>query len=440
VIGAGVLSMLSALQANLLGASRVAFAMARDRTLPRALGQMRATGIPAIAVAATWVMLAAVVLAVGDVSAAGAASSLIFLISFAMVHGAAILARRRSGQRGIPVAPLVGAALCLALAVFQSLAVRQAGIVIGLWLVIGIVFYLTLLAPGARVADATAEARDPDLARLRGRSPLVLVPIANPASAAGLVGVAATVRTPGVGRILLFSVVSQPDDLTDEEHPALRDAQTIIGEALQRSFERATIMETLFTVASDPWPEIARVARLYHCETVLLGAPRLGGAGVGRQLEDLIGVLDCDVVVVRAPHRWRIAEVRRVLVPLGGRGDHSRLRARLLASLSRSEACEITFLCSLPPGTSPEVRRRTERELRGLARDEVEGPYTVQIETAADPREAIVRHAAESDVVLMGMKPGRRRSLGAVALAVAGETETPLILVGSRTRRGPLPG
>ena len=48
---------------------------------------------------------------------------------------------------------------------------------------------------------------NPDLARLRGRSPLVLVPIANPERAASLVDVAATLRTPGTGRVLLLSVV-----------------------------------------------------------------------------------------------------------------------------------------------------------------------------------------------------------------------------------------
>jgi APA family basic amino acid/polyamine antiporter len=438
VIGAGVLSMLSALHANLLGASRVAFSMARDRTLPRPLGRMRgASGTPAISVGVTAAMLAAVALAVGNVAAAGAASSLIFLVSFAMVHGAAILARRRSGIRGTPVVPIAGAALCLALAVFQAFAVREAGAVVALWLLLGVAFYLTLLAPGARVADATAEARDPDLARLRGRSPLVLVPIGNPASAASLVGVAATVRTPGVGRILLFSVVPSPDDVTEEELPALRDAEAILGESLRRTFERAIPAETLFTVASDPWPEIARVARLHRCETVLLGAPHLPARGVERRLEELIAALDSDVVVVRAPRRWRIADVRRVLVPLGGRGDHSRLRARLLASLIRSADCAITFLRTVPPEATPEQRRRAEREVRALVRDEAEGHYEVRVEEAAEPREAIVRNAAESDLVLLGMEPGRApsRALGALALALAGETDTPLILLGSRETR-----
>jgi amino acid transporter len=313
VIGAGVLSMLSALQANLLGASRVAFAMARDRTLPRQLGRMRGTsGTPAFAVAATAVMLAGIVVVVGDVASAGAAASLIFLTSFAMVHWANLLARRRSGDRRFPFLPLAGATLCLALAVFQAFAVSEAGGIVALLLVIGAGFYLTLLAPGARVADATAEARDPDLARLRGRSPLVLVPIANPANAASLVGVAATVRTPGVGRILLLSVVRTPAEVPDEDSALFRDAQTILSESLQRSLERATAVETLFTVAPDAWTEIARVARLHRCETVLLGAPRLSEPGVEAQLEALLARIDTDVVIVRVSRRWRIARVRRV--------------------------------------------------------------------------------------------------------------------------------
>ncbi len=446
VIGAGVLSMLSALQANLLGASRVAFAMARDRTLPRPLGRMRgASGTPALAVAVTAAMLGSLAVAVDDVPAAGAASSLVFLITFAMVHWAAILARRRSGQPGIPPLPVAGGVLCLSLAFFQAFAVPTAGIIVFSWLIVGGLFYFTLLAPGASLADISAEARDPDLARLRGRSPLVLVPVANPDSAASLAGVAATVRTPGVGRVLLFSVVAELDEEPGEDHPALHDAQVILGESLRRSFERAAPAETLFTVAADSAREIVRVARLHRCETVVMGAPKLREPNVEAWLEDLIARLSADVVVVRAPHRWRVDEVRRVLVPIGGTRDHSRLRARLLASLSRTEACTITFLRAVAPSDSVGERRRVERELRELARDECEGHYEVIVEAAADPQAAILAHAAETDLVLMGLRRDLLAgdAIGRLALAVAAGSEVPLILIGSRrgraVRRAPMP-
>jgi amino acid transporter len=438
VIGAGVLSMLSALQANLLGASRVAFTMARDRTLPRPLGRVLGTsGTPALAVGVTATMLAALVVAVADVSAAGAASSLIFLVSFAMVHWAAILARRRSGRRGVAWLPLAGVVLCLALAVFQAFAVPAAGVVVFSWLLIGGTFYFTTLAPGASLADVTAEARDPELARLRGRSPLVLVPIANPARAAALAGVAATVRTPGVGRILLFSVVPEPGELPGEEHPALRDAQAILGEALRRSIERSTPVETLFTMATDTVSEIVRVARLHRCETVVMGAPTLEEPNVEARLEDLIAQLDADVVLVRAPRRWRVEQVRRVLVPIGGTREHSRPRARVLASLGRSEACEITFLRTVRRSAPDDVRRRAERDLRALARDEAEGQYEVVVEEADHPREAILRHAAAADLVLMGLQRDRLagHAIGRLVQSVAAGSDVPLVLIGSRRRR-----
>ena len=445
VIGAGILSMLTALRANLLAASRVAFAMARDRTLPRRLGRMRgASGTPALAVAATGAMVASISLVVGEVAAAGAASSLIFLISFAMVHWAAILAGRRTVGERPGALPLIGGLLCLALAVFQAYAVPEAGVVVVSWLAVGIVLYLVLLAPGARLTDVAAEASDPDLARLRGRSPLVLVPIANPARAAGLASVAATIRTPAVGRILFLSVVRTGDgpasmklDTLHEDHPALRDARGVLGESLQYSLETSLSAETLFTIAPDVWREVGRVAHEHDCETVLLGLPDLVDPDLEPRLTGLIEDIEADVVIVRAPYRWRMEDAARVLVPVRGRRDHSHLRTRLLASLCRTGGRQLTFLRIVPEHTPPEERHRLEREVRVLARDSASGPFQVVVECTDDREEAIVRHVRESDLVLMGTERHERRwrGFGRLVRTIARETDVPLVLIGRRTGR-----
>ncbi|MDX1394950.1 MAG: amino acid permease [Gemmatimonadota bacterium] len=435
VIGAGVLSMLSALQANLIGASRVAFAMARDRTLPRPLGRLReGPGTPAVAVSITSGLVAFVALVIGDVGAAGAASSLIFLVSFAIVHWAALLASHRSVDEAVRPLPFVGAALCLGLATFQAFAVPEAGGVVALWLCIGIVLYLTLFASGARLADVTAEAVDPDLARLRGRSPLVLVPIANPDSAGGLVDVAATLRTPGVGRVLLLSVVRRSPD--GSAAAALDTAKRVLGQSLERSLERALVTETLFTMARDPWAEIVRVARGHGCETVLVGMPDLTGEDAGRRLEGLWSRLDTDIVILRAPAGWRIHEATRLLVPTAGGREHSHLRARVLASLSRSAELSVTFMRTVPPDAQPDAVRRYERELRALARDEAGGAYEVVVDSTERPADAIVRRAEEADLVILGMqRMGRRRALGRLTTAIATESDVPLLLIGRRPGR-----
>ena len=441
VIGAGLLGMLSALHANVFGASRVAFSMARDRTLPHRVGEMRGrTGTPAMAVVATGAMMMLIAVAVGNVAAAGAASSLIFLISFAMVHWAAILARMRSGHPRPATLPVVGAALCVGLAIFQAIAVPEAGRVVAVWLGLGAVLYLTLLAPGARLADASAQARDPDLARLRGRSPLVVVPVANPASAASLADIANTVRAPGVGRILLLSVIPREGRPALSIDAAVQDAKDILGESVRHGIEDSVSQETLFTIASDVWGEIARVANSRTCETLLMGLTRLTEPGVESRLEGLISRVDADIVIVRSPPRWRIEKATRILVTVKGRRDHSELRARLLGSLSRSSEPTVTFLCALPSDASPDRRRRAERSVRQLARDEAAGPYGVEFEYTDDPVEPIVRMGEGSDLVVMGMERRARGepAIGAFALEVAQRTDMPLILLGRRRHAGTL--
>lgn len=438
VIGAGVLSMLSALRANMLGASRVAFAMARDRTLPRRVAEIRGeSGAPAIAVGLTSIMVAGIAVAVANVAAAGAASSLIFLLAFAIVHGAAILASRRSPD-GLSIVPaVVGLALCVGLAAFQAVAVPEAGAVIGWWLLIGGALYLTIFAPGARLADASAEARDPDLARLRGRSPLVLVPIANPDSAASLVDVASTLRTPGTGRVLLLSVIQPAAGPGSDPDSRRLVAPEVLGESLERSFARGLIAESLFTIATDPWGEIARVADVHDCETVLLGLSDFESGTIGQRLEILLGRLDVDTVILRAPRRWSLEDAHRVLVPIGGGRDQSHLRARLLSSLARTGDRSITFFHTIPESASREAVARAEHDLRALARDEAAGIHEIVVERSDDPSAAILQRMNQSDLLVMGTQRRDRGgpNLGTIPIAIARRSETPIILINRRPPR-----
>jgi hypothetical protein len=61
------------------------------------------------------------------------AASLIFLVSFGLVHWIAFQTRRRSSQRPpfcapfFPLVPVCGGIACAALALFQSIAVPAAG-------------------------------------------------------------------------------------------------------------------------------------------------------------------------------------------------------------------------------------------------------------------------------------------------------------------------
>jgi len=443
VIVAAILSMLSALQANLLAASRIALSMARDRNLPRLLGRIdERWGTPAVAIAASAVALTAILLVVPDVATAGAAASLIFLISFALAHGTSVLARWRGGVQTtvfrvpyFPLVPVAGGLSCVALAVFQGIMVPAAGLLASTWLGCGAILFVVLLARHARIVDASAEAHDPDLVRLRGRNPLVLVPIANPANAEAMVAVATALAPPTVGRVLLLSVVRAPQTWQPGAPPQeLVDAQHALRGALMASFTVGLAPEALTTVAPRPWPEIGRVARIHRCESLLLGLSNLTEQVIGTHLEDLISLVDCNVIVMRAGPGWQLSQARQVLVPVGGLGDHDALRARLLGSLSRMSAREVTFLRILPSWSSEAACAAARRTLSRLAEEEAPAHHRVEVVRSDSVAATLTEHAARNDLVILGLKRlGRRRKLlGEIAMQMARDTRGALIMISRR--------
>ncbi len=444
VMVAAVLSMLSALQANLFAASRVALTMSRDRTLPRRLEQIDPTyGTPRPAILATTAIIIALLIILPDVASAGAASSLIFLITFALAHGISILARRRRGENqpalpfqvpAFPAVPLIGAAACIGLAVFQGSSVPSAGLIATMWLIIGTVLYLSLFGRRARVVDAAAEAMDPQLMQLRGRSPLVLVPIANPDNADEMVYVADSLSPPNIGRVLLLTVVTPPSEdwQPSEEPQRIIDAQAILRGSLTASFEAKFKPEALTTIANDPWREIARVAQVHRCESLLLGLTNFSQGHTGDNLERLMTQVSCDVVVLRAKENWRPKNVKRILIPVGGQGNHSALRARLLSNFSREGdgEREFTFLQIMPANTPDKERIKAERRLLTFAKDEVPREPQVKVLCTDEVRASITQEAAEADLVILGLRQDRQhRGFGDITLHIAKNTDTPIIMI-----------
>jgi nucleotide-binding universal stress UspA family protein len=313
--------------------------------------------------------------------------------------------------------------------------VPAAGVLVGLWLGLGGIVYVGLLARRARVFDASVQAQDPYLVRMRGRSPLVLVPIANPANAEAMVAVANALAPARVGRVLLLSVVTQPERWEPGEPPhSLLAAQDVLRESLSASLSSGLVPEMLTTVAPNPWTEILRVAQTHRCESLLIGLSDLTENASESHLEALISGVRCDIVVLRAAKGWRLEGVRRVLVPVAGWGGHDVLRARLLGSLCRTGERKIVLLRVLPYGTAPPVERSAERGLKRIALDEVPGPAITEVVKSRDATTEIARRAMESDLVILGLqRSGRRRKLfGDLTLQIARSTNSGIIMIGSR--------
>jgi basic amino acid/polyamine antiporter, APA family len=442
IVVAGLLSMLSALHANLLAASSFARTMASDRTLPRRFDRRSADrGTPVAAIQLTGVTVAFVLIAVPDVAAAGAVASLIFLASFTLAHGIAYLARQRAAVASpfrtpaFPLVPLVGGGSCLALGMYQAVAVPSAGVLASLWLGLGAILYVTQLAPRARVVDASSEALDPQIIRLRGRSPLILVPIANPASAPSLVRLAEALAPRAVSRVQLLSVVRlTSEELGDDLPRPLIDAQRVLGGALFAALTGDLRPEALITIHSDPWSEIVRVAEQSRCEKILLGVGELDRSLCSGPLERLLGRVESDVVILRAPTDWDPDQARRILIPSRGGRDQSPVRARLLGSLNRTEPREVTYLSVIPKRASAAVRTRAEGQLRRMANDEAPNAGTTLVAKSDDLVAEVASRAAESDLLILGLQrtKTRRRIFGELMLDIAQATSCPILMISQR--------
>lgn len=281
VIGA-ILSTASALSANMLAASHVALQMAKDRTLPHVLEQSNAKGAPVMAVYTTGLAAVAIMLMIPDVAAAGAAASLIFLVSFALVHWMSALARLRAPVPPpfrapfFPLVPVIGGVACAGLAVFQALSVPDAGVIALVWLGLGVILYISLFSDRAQAVDAYREALNPQVAIMRAKRPLVLAPVSNPANAAKMALIANALATPVVGRAVLLNVVlpSRKGDEVDSVAKRIQSAETVVREALGASLTSGHTPETLITIADNPWKEIARVVQSRDPECLVLGFRR----------------------------------------------------------------------------------------------------------------------------------------------------------------------
>ena len=443
VIVAGILAMLSALQANLFAASRVAFSMARDRTLPKRVGFIHAArGTPMLAVIVSCTTVALLIVVVPNLAAAGAVASLIFLISFALTHWTTVLARQRGdGLAGVfqfPLAALVpplGFLACAGLAIFQGIAVPSAGVIAAIWLGMGAILYLTVLAPRARVVDASIEGFDPQLMRMRGRAPVILVPIANPDNAVSMVSVANALVPTGRGRVVLLSVVAKPDEVSPGETPqSLVRAQHVLRESLSASMQHGMNPEALTTIAQHPWQEITRVAEVHRCDGLLVGLGPHQEDVDGQPLERLLGHVDAHVAVLRAPTEWQLADVENILVPVGGRNIHDVFRARMLGTLYRTGDRKVTFLRVMRTSTTEAQKAEAEHELTRMVQDEVQGPFEATVVLSDEVGGTITQYAAESDLVILGINRIHRRKkiFGNIALAIARNTDTAIVILSRR--------
>ncbi|GIW72050.1 MAG: hypothetical protein KatS3mg102_1592 [Planctomycetota bacterium] len=363
---------------------------------------------------------------------------MIFLVSFALANGAGLLVRARIGRTPgfrsplYPALPLLGVAGCLGLGAFQAAQVPAAALVAAVWLLAGGALYLGYFRRAAVAVAARAEALDADLVRLRGRRPLVLVPLANPERAEALMSFAHALAVPGAGRVLALGIAAHAGEPAGAL-AAYDRVQAALRRALAASARHGRGFEAVVRLEPDVPAGIAAVVRERHPEVLLLGMSRLEEPAGTALLDQLIEQTAADLAILQAPAGWELdASVRRVLVPVAGQASHDRLRARVVGTLVREGARTVRLLRVLAPGAD---RTRAEQLMLLEAEDMGLSHAQCTIVEAADAAAAVLEHAAAADLLVLGLgrRRGRRVLIGEFVLQVARHAPCPLLaLAGAR--------
>lgn len=323
---------------------------------------------------------------------------------------------------------------CLGLAFFQAVAEPAAGLISLAWLLTGAVLFVSFFVKKAEVIDASEQALDPDLVRLRGLSPLVLLPISNPANAESMVFVANALAPPVVGRVLLLSIIAPGEEKSDTLS-RLSNSQEATLHALIASFDSGLRPDTLTTIADHPWDEIERVAKVHRCRSLLLGLSDINDLRTNENLETLVRQVNSDVVVFRQPYSgWKVTEAKNVLIPVAGFDSHDSLRARIAASLWRASQPDITFLQVLTESVSDEKVKKNRFRLERFSGRIIPGKTEAKVVVSSDVKAELIRQAKASDLVIMGLgkpSPGQK-AFGDIALSLAEETDTALIFISKK--------
>ena len=232
----------------------------------------------------------------------------------------------------------------------------------------------------------------------------ILIPVANPATAAELIGIGAALADRRTGELTALGVVEVPEDrpLSDGATRA-RQARRLLQRLLDFGPEGIPI-HPIVRIGRHAADAIVETATETEADLIVFGwggkASTRGGSGttVSPVIERVVRDAPCDIAVVK---QRGTEAIRRILVPIRG-GPHAELALRFADGIARRHGATVAVLHLVPPGIPDAVRAQEEHALAAVIRRHLGGNGTPLLREAANVRNEILREAESADLVIMG--------------------------------------
>lgn len=409
IVFGGLLSTMSALNATVMAASRVAFSMGRDLWLPPRMSKIHSTRrTPYIAVFVTGFIL--IIMAVTlPIEAVGSAASLIFLLTFAMVNLSLIALRRKYPEIPrkyrvplYPFLPILGFVLNIFLALYQFNFQPIAWFVTIGWIAVGLLLYYAVFEKQAAVIEPQVLLPGKPILEA-DNAPSVLVALHNPDNVGTLMKIAMSVARQRQIRLIITCVVTVPRQVPI--HEGLRYAhhkEPLFTEAKKIASQQNMKPETDLVIAHNAADGILAAVNKHNAEALVIGWKGFTNARdriFGEIADRIIRHAPCDLLVLKMGEK---DEWDKCLLPTAG-GPNAQLAASILNSMAKDFNMSVTAGYILNENAPAEERKIAEERMdNALSRLNSEMELNKKIFESRSVAGGIAKASRQYDLIVIG--------------------------------------
>ncbi len=425
----GLFSTTSALNATILASSRVAFTMGRDGFLPGFFSDVsRKTRTPVFSILATSAIFIVVALFF-PISQVASASSLFFLLTFALVNASLIKLRYSNNLREkrfrsplFPLFPVLGVILNIYLAVslysFEPVSWKAGGV----WILLGLVCYS--LYRGRTEIRTVGEAGK----LMEKKTGVVLLPIANLKNR-NLIDYAGMVSRALNSKLYILNVLTLPWVASFEmAKPFIRERREEIRDVLRYLKEKGVDSEAEVAVSHDVVRTILDTCAELKPSLMILGwrGKKRSQFFFGSTIDPVVNEAESDIMIARIDRNPE--NIRNVLI-LYGSGPHIKKGLDIIRSMALKFGLNLTFfrVMDKPDGKEDVESISKEFSMAGI-------PSWAKVNYGRDVLREILIEARNHDMVVLGASEEsflRRKLFGALAMNVAEKSPVPVVVVRS---------
>jgi len=409
VMATVIFSSTSALNATTYSATRVSFALGRDKLLPSKLSSIsRRTRVPHIALLLSSVLIVgmAVALPIEDVVSG---ASIMFLLLFFLVNMSAIKVRRERGDEltygyvmpFFPYIPLIAIVLQIGLAVWLIHKSVIAWIVAGVWIALGFVIY-TFYSKSRSTEEKEKISVLREIRELVTKDYSIMLPVANPENAARLMDYAGRIARAKDAEILVLNMVTVPGQTPLSEATKFVDSgEDAIIVAMTNAPEGVPVHSTV-RLGRNAARGILTGIKEHGSDLVILGwsGSSRRDFALGSTIDPVIEKAPCDSMVIKLNLDDPYTKPKRILVPLTY-VSHGYLALDVASIMADEPDSEITIMHIVRNETEKENAQRNMQVFLRLLGDKAD-KGSVKIMGPGQVDDLIVRESENHDLVIIG--------------------------------------